>query len=329
MRRRVILGTAAVVALGRSPGARGQSVKQVPRIGVLTGRYENDADLKKSLSAFSQALAQAGWIDGRNVKIDYRFGAGNASDIRRNTAEMVASKPDIIVVSGSSSVGPLLQETRTVPVVFMNVPDPVGAGLVDSLARPGGNATGFTNFEYGQSAKWLELLKEIDPRMTRVAVLRDSALASGTGQFGAIQAVTQSRGVEATPLNLRDAADIERSLSAFAQHPHGGMILTPSAVAFSYLDLILATTARLRLPAIYSSRVWADRGGLMSYGANGLEQFRGAAGYVDRILKGAKAAELPVQAPTAFELVINVRTAKTLGLTAPPTLLARADEVIE
>lgn len=309
--------------------ARGQSGKPIPRIGVLSGRSENDADMKRNVSAFSRTLAQAGWIDGRNVKIDYRFGAGNSSDILRNTVEMVATTPDIIVVSGGASVGPLLKETRTIPVVFVNVPDPVGAGLVDSLARPGGNATGFALHEYSHSAKWLELLKEIAPHVTRVTVLRDSTLASGTGQFGAIQAMARSRGVETMPLNLRDATDIERSLSAFAQHPNGGMILTQSALAFTHRDLILEIAARLKLPAIYYSRGWVERGGLMSYGANSVDQWRSAAGYVDRILRGAKVADLPVQAPTTFELAINTRTARTLGLTVPPSLLARTDDLLE
>ena len=306
-----------------------QQAERVRRVGVLMGQAANDLYYKSALAAFAQLLRQSGWIEGRNVRFDTRWGAGNADDIRKYATELAALAPDVILVSGSASVGPLIQATRTVPIVFTLVPDPVGAGYVDSLARPGRNATGFTNFEYGQSGKWLELLKEIAPNVKRVAVLRDAALAAGTGQFGAIQAVTPSFGVEVSPIDVTEASEIERAVAAFARSLNGGLIVTQSALALVHRELIIALAARYKLPAVYINRVWAMTGGLISYGADPTDQFRRAAAYVDRLLKREKPADLPVQAPVKYELVINLKTAKALGLDVPPTLLARADEVIE
>ena len=279
--------------------------------------------------AFRQGLQRLGWIDGRNVQIDVRFGAGDSARIRKYAAELVALEPDVILANGSVVVAPLLQATRVVPIVFVYVPDPVGAGFVDSLARPGGNATGFIQSEYGMSAKWLELLKEIAPGVTRAAVIRDPAITAGIGQFGAIQAVAPSVGVDVTPVNVRDARDIERAVTAFAGSSNGGLIVTGSALAQVHADLIITLAGRHKLPAVYFERFFIPRGGLISYGPNFVDQFRRAASYVDRILKGEKPADLPVQMPTKYELGINLKTAKALGLDVPPTLIARADEVIE
>jgi putative ABC transport system substrate-binding protein len=286
-------------------------------------------DFRAYSAAFLEGLQQLGWTDGRNVQIDYRWGGGNTDDIRKYAAELVALAPDVILVSGTASAGPLLQAARAVPVVFVNLPDPVGAGYVKSLARPGGNATGFTNFEYGLSAKWLQLLKEVAPSVTRVAVLRDPALTAGTAQFAAIQAMAPSLGVEVSPVDVRDSKEIERAVASFARSSNGGLIVTQSASALVHRGPILTLAARHKLPAVYINRVWVTEGGLMSYGADYIDQYRRAAGYVDRILKGEKPSDLPVQAPTKYELVINLKTAKALGLDAPATVLARADEVIE
>ena len=280
-------------------------------------------------SAFLQAFGQSGWTIGRNVQVDTRWATANTDSVRRHATELAALAPDVIVSPGASTVGPLLQVTRTIPIVFAIVADPVGAGFVASLARPGGNATGFTSFEYGTSGKWLELLKEIAPGMTRVAVLRDAATPSGVALFGVIQAVASAHRVEANPLDLRDAAEIERAVTAFADSSNGGLVITPHASSIIHRDLIVQLAARHRLPAIYFDRPFVAAGGLISYGPDMNDQFRRAAGYVDRILKGEKPADLPVQAPTKYELVINLKTAKALGLEVPPTLLARADEVIE
>jgi len=273
-------------------------------------------------------LQQLGWTDGRNVQIDTRWAGGNANDIRRHAVELAGLSPEVILANGSAAVAPLLQATRAVPIVFVVVPDPVGAGFVESLARPGGNATGFTPFEYGIGVKWLELLKQIAPRVTRAAVLRDASLTSGTGQFAAIQAVAPSLGTEASPIGVSDAGEIERAVTAFARS-NGGLIVTGSALTAVHRDLIVTLAARHKLPAVYNGRFCVTGGGLISYGADLIDQYRRAAGYVDRILKGEKPADLPVQAPTKYELVINLKTAKALGLDVPDSVLARADEVIE
>jgi putative ABC transport system substrate-binding protein len=310
--------------------ARAQQADRVRRIGALIGAPTADnPDAQANIGAFLQVLQQLGWTDGRNVRIDLRWGAGNADEIRKYAAELAALAPDVIFASGTASVGPMLQATRTVPIVFANVADPVGAGFVDSLARPGGNASGFIQFEYSLSGKWLELLKQIAPGVTRAAVLRDPAITSGIGQFAVIQSVAPSVGVEVSAINVRDAGEIERAVTAFARSSNGGLIVTASALAVLHRQPIIALAARHKLPAVYYRRYFVTSGGLISYGYDVVEQFRGAAGYVDRILKGATPADLPVQAPTKYELVINLKTAKALGLEVPPTLLARADEVIE
>jgi putative tryptophan/tyrosine transport system substrate-binding protein len=301
----------------------------IKRIGVLLPAIADDPVWQARVGAFLQALALLGWTIGRNVSIDTRWASANAAEIRKHAAELAALAPDVILAGGTSSVGPLLEATRTVPIVFTIANDPVGSGLVDSLARPGGNATGFMLFEFSMAAKWLELLKQVAPGVTRVAILRDATQGFATSLFAAIQAVAPSLSVEVTPLNLRDAGEIEQSLGTFARSPNGSLIPMGSAAAVRHRDLIITLAARHKLPAVYWDRIFVAAGGLMSYGPNLIDQFRDAAGYVDRILKGEKPAGLPVQAPTKFELVINLKTAKALGLEVPPTLLARADEVIE
>jgi putative tryptophan/tyrosine transport system substrate-binding protein len=307
--------------------ARAQQPERMRRVGVLMSTAEDDAESKARIAAFLQGLAQLGWTDGRNARIDVRWPAGEYDRIRKYAAEFVALPPDVVLATGAT-VGPLLQATRDVPIVFVIVSDPVGAGFVDSLARPGGNATGFTTFEYGMSGKWLELLKEIAPA-TRAAVLRDPASPSGTGQFGAIQSVAPSFGVELNPVNVRDAGEIERAITTFARSATGGLIVTGSALAVVHRDLITMLAGRHKLPAVYFQRLFVTNGGLISYGPDFIDQYRQAAGYVDRILRGEKPTDLPVQAPTKYELVINVKTAKALGLEIPTPVLARADEVIE
>jgi putative tryptophan/tyrosine transport system substrate-binding protein len=316
-----LLGGAAAWPLA----VRAQQGERVRRTSAA-----DDSENQARMAAFLQGLVQLGWIDGRNVRIDIRWATTSADDLRRHAAELAALAPDVLVAaSGTSTVAPLLQATRTIPIVFVVVVDPVGAGFVASLARPGGNATGFTTFEYGLSGKWLELLKQIAPGITRAAVLRDPAIASGIGQFAAVQAMAPSLGVELSPVDARDAPEIERAVTAFARSGNGGLVVTPSPVASRHRDLIITLAARYRLPAVYAWRYYVTDGGLISYGSDSIDQFRRAAGYVDRILKGEKPADLPVQAPTKYELVINLKTAKALGLDVPPTLLARADEVIE
>ena len=319
------LGGAAVWPLM----APAQQSDRTPRIGVLLSFAADDPEARLRFAAFQQGLQRLGWTDGRNLRIEYRWGAGEEDRIRKYAAELVALAPDVILANGSVVVAPLLQATRTVPIVFVFVPDPVGAGYVDSLARPGGNATGFMQFEYSMSAKWLELLKEIAPGVTRAAVIRDPAITAGIGQFGAIQTAAPSAGVEVSAVNMRDADEIERAIAAFARSSNGGLIVTGSTLALLHRDLIIALAARHRLPAVYWNRVYVTGGGLISYGPDPIDQYRRAASYVDRILKGEKPADLPVQAPTKYELVINLKTAKTLGLDVPQSLLARADEVIE
>ena len=321
-----ILGSAAVAW---PLIARAQQGERMRRIGVIMAGVSDDPDGLARLTAFQQALQELGWTIGRNVAMETRWGAADPNRTRRYATELAALVPDVILASGSAAVGPLLQATRNVPIVFAGVPDPVGAGFVESLARPGGNATGFVQFEYGLGAKWLELLKEIVPRVTRVAVLRDVDLAAGTGQFGAIQSVAPSFGVEMSPVELRNPSEIERGIAAFARSPNGGLIATGSALTNVHRKLIIALAAQHKLPAVYNGRQFAVDGGLIAYGPDRLDQMRRAAGYVDRILKGEKPADLAVQAPTKYELAINLKTAKALDITVPPTLLARADEVIE
>jgi putative ABC transport system substrate-binding protein len=300
------------------------------RIGVLTAWAADDPAAQVRIAAFLQGLAQLGWTVDRNVHIDIRWARTDTDDLRKQAAELTALAPDVLVAAtGTSTVAPLLQASRTVPIVFVVVIDPVGAGFVASLARPSGNATGFTMFEYGISGKWLEVLKEIAPRVTRAAVLRDPAIASGIGQFAAIQAVAPSLGVELSPVDARHAPEIERDVTAFARSSNGGLIVTASPVTTHHRDLIITLAARYRLPAVYAHRLFPDSGGLISYGPDQVDQYRRAAGYVDRILKGEKPADMPVQTPTKYELVLNTKIAKALGIELPPTLLARADEVIE
>jgi putative ABC transport system substrate-binding protein len=309
--------------------ARAQQPEQMRRIGVLTNLVADDPEAQARVGAFLQGLQELGWAVGRNMRIEYRWGAGDADRTRGYAAELVALAPDVILTSGASALAPLLQATRSVPVVFAQVPDPVGAGFVNSLARPGGNTTGFITYEYGLSGKWLELLTQIAPSVTRAAVIRDPAVSAGTGQWGAIQAVAPSVRVLVSPVNVRDAGEIERDVAAFAHGSNSGLIVTASALAIRHRNLIVTLAARHRLPAVYYQRGFVTGGGLISYGPDFIDQYRRAAGYVDRILKGEKPADLPVQAPTKYELVINLKTAKTLGLTVPDALLARADEVIE
>jgi putative tryptophan/tyrosine transport system substrate-binding protein len=309
--------------------AHAQQGERMRRIGVLIPRAANDPVSRARIAAFQQGLQQWGWTEGRNVRIDILWPGGSAEAIRKHSAELAALAPDVILAHGGATVGPLLMATSAVPVVFVAVTDPVGAGFVDNLARPGGNATGFILFEYTLSGKWLELLKEIAPSVMRAAVLRDAAMGAGPGQFGVIQALAPSLGVEVAPVNVRDAGEIERSVAGFARSSNGGLIVTGSALTAVHRDLIVTLAARHRLPAVYFGRDFVTGGGLISYGPDIIDQYRRAAGYVDRILKGEKPADLPVQAPTKFELVINLKTAKTLGLDIPPTLLALADEVIE
>jgi putative ABC transport system substrate-binding protein len=320
-----LLGGAAAWPLA----AWAQQPEGMRRIGVLMNTAADDPEGQARNTAFVQALQQFGWTEGRNIRIDNRWSAGNADRTRGYAAELVALAPEVILAPGSASAGPLLQTTRAVPIVFVTTVDPVGAGFVASLARPGGNATGFLAFEYGISAKWLELLKEVAPRVTRAAVIRDPAIAAGAGQLGAIQSVAPSFGVELSPVNVRDATEIERDVAAFARAPNGGLIVTPSALTLNHRVQIITLAARHNLPAVYSDRHWVTGGGLISYGPDRVDQYRRAAGYVDRILKGERPADLPVEAPTKYELVINLKTAKALGLDVPPTLLARADAVIE
>jgi putative ABC transport system substrate-binding protein len=329
MNRRELITLLGGAAATWPLAARAQQRKPMRRIGVLMPYAANDPQAQARNAAFLQGLQQSGWSVGDNVQIDYRWSGGNADETRKYAAELVALAPDVIFTSGSAAVEPLRRATRTVPIVFALAPDPVGAGFVESLARPGGNSTGFYPWEYGIGAKWLELLKQIAPSVTRVAVLRDPAITAGIGLWGAIQSVAPSFGVELRPIDVRDAGEMERALAAFAGSPNGGLILTGSAWAIVHRDLIIALAARHRLPAVYYERYFAAAGGLISYGSDAVEQFRLAAGYVDRILKGEKPADLPVQAPTRYELVINLKTAKALGIDLPATVLARADEVIE
>ncbi len=308
--------------------ARAQQPERKRRIGVLMNLAPDDVEGQARLAAFAQALEQLGWNDGRNLRIDTRW--ATVHDIRRHAAELAALAPDVLLAAnGTATVAPLLQATRTVPIVFVNVIDPVGAGFVASLAQPSGNAAGFTIYEYSMRGKWLELLNEIAPRLTRAAVLRDPALASGIGQFGAVQAVATSLRMELSPVDVRDAGEIERAVAAFARGLNGGLIVTATPLAAIHRDAIIALAARHRLPAVYPYRFFVAGGGLISYGPDTVDQYRLAAGYVDRVLKGEKPANLPVQAATKYDLVLNLKTAKALGLDIPATVLVRANEVIE
>jgi putative ABC transport system substrate-binding protein len=309
--------------------APSQQADRMRRIGVLIGLAANDAQGQAALAALLQAFAQLGWVDGRNVKIDYRWGGGNADEARKYAAELVGLGPEVMMATGGASVGALLQASKTIPVVFANVPDPVGSGFVESLSRPGGSATGFVQFEYSLSGKWLELLKQIAPDVKNAAILWDPTIVAGIGQFAVIQSVAPSLGLEVHAINVRDAAGIERAIEAFARIPNGGMIVTASALAIIHRDLIVKLAARHRLPTVYFQKVFVTGGGLISYGADFIDQYRRAAGYVDRILRGEKPADLPVQAPTKYELAINLKAAKAGGFTIPPQVLTSADEVIE
>ena len=329
IRRRELIAVLGGAAAAWPLAARAQP-DRVQRIAVLIGaQTQDDPDAQASIAAFLQALQQLGWTDGRSVRIDTRWAGSNANDIDKFAAELVALAPDVILASGTSAMGPLLNATRTLPIVFVNVADAVGAGFVDSLARPGGNATGFIAFEYSISAKWVELLKQIAPGVTRAAVLRDPAITAGIGQFAVIQSVAPSVGMEVSSINVRDAGEIERAVTAFARYLNGGLIVTSSALAVFHRELIIALAARHKLPAIYYRQLYVSSGGLISYGYDLLDQYRRAAGYINRILKGEKPADLPVQTPTKYELAINLKAAKTLGLSVPDKLLALAEEVIE
>jgi putative tryptophan/tyrosine transport system substrate-binding protein len=325
-RREFIAGLAGAVAYPLATQA--QQPERVRRIGVIMAIEGDDTERQVRITALKRGLEHAGWIDGRNVRIDVRWGAGT-DNVRRNATELVASAPDVIVSSGTASLTLLLQASRAVPIVFVNVADPVGAGFVDSLAQPGGNATGFLQLEYGLSGKWPELLKRLAPDVTRAAVLRDPSITAGIGQFAIIQSVAQPLGLELRPVDVRDLAEIERAVATFSRLGNGGLIVTASASAVIHRDRIIALAAQHKLPAVFSRRIYAESGGLMSYGADSIDQFRQVAAYIDRILKGEKPSNLPVQAPTKYELIINLKTAKALGLDVPPGLSAQADEVIE
>jgi len=328
MRRRNFISLAGGVAAWPLI-ARAQQLNQIRRIGVLTGGASSNPEVQARRAAFVQGLQQLGWTEGRNVEIVWRHGSGDAESIRKAAAELAALVPDVIVTSGSSTTGPMRLATQTVPIAFAIVPDPVGAGFVNSLSRPGGNVTGFMQAEYNLSGKWLELLKEIAPRVTRAVVLRDPTITSGIGQFAVIQSVAPTLRVDVIPIDVRDAGEIERDIAAFARIPNGGLILTSTPFAIIHRKLIVALAAQHRLPAVYANRSFVAGGGLISYGADFVELYRRAASCVDRILKGEKPANLPVQAPTRYELVINLKAAKALNLNMPPSVLGRADEVIK
>jgi putative ABC transport system substrate-binding protein len=329
MRRREFITLLGGAVAAWPLAARAQESERVRRIGVLTSSSMQDLATQARFAALQQGLQQLGWTDGHNLRIDYRWAAGDADNLHRYAGELVKLGPDVIVANGSAVVALLLQATRAVPIVFTDVPDPIGAGFVDGMAKPGHNVTGFMLFEYGMSGKWLELLKQIAPDVTQVAVLRDPSMTAGVGQFAAIQAVAPLMRIELRPFDVRDPPEIERALVSFAAGSNGGLIVTSSPSAARHRDLIVRLAARHRVPAVYSFRYYVTDGGLMSYGPDPIDPLRRVAGYVDRILKGEKPAELPVQAPIKYELVINLKTAKSLGLEVPPSLLARADEVIE
>ena len=329
MQRREFIVLLGGTAAAWPQAARAQQTERMRRIGVLMSDAANDPEGQARVTVFVQALQQLGWTDGRNMRIDVRWGAVDADRYRKYAEELVALAPDVILATSSAALGTLQRATRTVPIVFAAVADPVGAGYVDSLARPGGNASGFALFEYGIAGKWLELLKQIAPTLTRAAVMRDPTVSLGIGQWAVIQAMAPSTGVDLSLVNMRDASEIERDITAFARSSNGGLIVTASPLASQHRELIIRLAADLKVPAVYFERYFVTGGGLISYGPHMIDQYQRAASYVDRILKGEKPADLPVQAPTKYELAINLKTAKALGLTVPPTLLARADEVIE
>jgi ABC-type uncharacterized transport system substrate-binding protein len=328
MQRRQFITLLGGAAAGWPLAARAQQSERVRRIGVLSALAEDDPESVTRRAAFEQALKALGWTNGGNVRVDYRWAAANAERMRKHAAEVIALAPDVILTSSNIVLAPMMQATRTIPIVFVQVIDPVGSGFVESLARPGGNVTGFTQFEYSLAGKWLELLKQIAPQVTRAAVIRDPTRGPGIGQFAVVQAIAPSLGMELKPINTLDVSETERAIAAFARSPNGGLIVTVGGTAFTR-DLIIALAAKHRLPAVYPYRYFVNGGGLMSYGPDTIEQYRRAAGYIDRILKGEKPADLPVQAPTKYELVINLKTAKALGLDIPPSVLARAAELIE
>jgi ABC-type uncharacterized transport system substrate-binding protein len=329
MRRRDFIKVVAGSAITWPLAARAQQTEQFRRIGVLMNVAAEHPEGQPAIAAFRQALQRLGWTEDRNIRIDIRWGENDVDRDRKYAAELVALTPNVILAAGTLGVTALQRVTRAVPIVFVRVADPIGAGVIDNLARPGGNVTGFMNYEYSLSGKWLELLKQIEPRLTHAAVVRDAANPAGIAQFGAIRITASSLGVDVSPIDIHDAGDIERAIADFVRFPNGGLIVTPSAGSSAHRALIVSLAARYKLPAVYSERFEVTRGGLISYGPEGIDQFRRAADYIDRILKGEKPADLPVQAPTKFELVINVKTAKALGLTIPASLLASADEVIE
>jgi len=329
MKRREFIWLLGGAAALWPPVVGAQQPDKMPRIGILEPLAQDDPEAQPRLSAFLKGLQLLGWTEGRNLRIDTRWTAGESARIHKYSQELVALAPDVILVSGSACLAPLLQLTRSIPLIFVIVPDPVGNGYVDSLARPGGNASGFVMFEFGLAAKWLELLKEVAPNVTRAGILRDATISIGIGQWAVIQSAAPSLGVDVTPINLNDVPAIERAVAAFARSPNDGLILTGSAPSAVHRDTIIALAARYKLPAVYVERLYGASGGLISYGPNFVDQYRQAAGYVDRILKGEKPANLPVQAPTKYELVINLKTANALGLKLPDNVLARADEVME
>jgi putative ABC transport system substrate-binding protein len=322
----VLLGGASIA---QPLGTLAQQTTSMRRVAMLLPAKADDAEYPALIAAFVNGLQQAGWTEGRNLRLDIRWGGGSVDGISKHAAELVTLAPEVIVAAGATATGPLLQLTRSVPVVFTIVPDPVGAGFVDSLARPGGNATGFASFEYTIGGKWVDLLKEVSPQLTRVAVLRDPRITAGIGQFQAVQSAATSAGLEVRPVNMQDATGIERDLTAFASFGNGGLIVTSSGMSVAHRDLIVSLAARLRLPAVYYAASFAAAGGLIAYGSDRKDEFRRAAGYVDRILKSAKPEDLPVETPTKYELVVNMKTAKMIGLAIPTSMLARANEVIE
>jgi putative tryptophan/tyrosine transport system substrate-binding protein len=329
MNRRDLIALLGTTAAAWPLGARAQQPERVRRVGLLMAAAAGDQEISRRLAAFQGELGRLGWVEGRNVRFEMGWTAGDPERIRGAAAELVSLAPEVILANGSSAMDAMQRATRTVPVVFAVVPDPVGAGYVDSLAHPGGNATGFAQFEYGIAGKWLELLIDIAPRVKRAGILRDPTITAGPGQFGAVQSVAPSLGIDVTPLNVRDEGEIEHVTTAFAAKPNGGLIVTGSALAVVHRKLIIDLAAKYNLPAIYYAGYLVKEGGLASYGPDLVDQYRQAASYVDRILKGEKPADLPVQAPTKYELVINTKTAKALGLDVPASVLARADEAIE